>query len=230
MKTMIILVLLSVAFLAFAGCVEEQSPSNNDEGNDDSGNTTDNTTGDEDEDDEEDNEDDQTVTAGWYLKEVIDFDDKVISSHDYYSYDVIYNRENITTILFGDNSEELRVRSTWSRPPDFVEASEEISIYMKKEGLVISTGGLGLDDKSSIAIDVSDMQLGYGTSSKYRLSNTIYGEFLYLGYNDEPGTIKEGTFKANAPSANAFNGEFGLTFEFVNGGAYGTKYIYEWRE
>ncbi|MDG6219273.1 MAG: hypothetical protein QCI00_07515 [Candidatus Thermoplasmatota archaeon] len=227
MKTILILVLLSVACLVFAGCVEEQSPSNNDEGNDDSGNTTENTTGD---DEEDEAEDDQTVTAGWYLKEVMDYGDKVNSTHDYYSYDIIYERENVTTVIYGGDGQEVRVRTTYDTPPEYIEAEGLISIYVKKEGLVVNHGGLGLDDTTSITIDFPELELGYGSSSLYRLSNVTYGEFFKLGYPDEPGTMKEGVFTASAPIANGFNGNFSLTFSFKNGAIYGTEYVYEWRE
>lgn len=105
-----------------------------------------------------------------------------------------------------------------------------ISIHVKKEGLLVNHGGLGLYDTSSLIIDFPALELGYGSSSKYRLSNDTYGESFSRGYGDQTGTIKEGIFSANAPMADGFNGNFSLTFSVQNGALYGTEYVYEWRE
>ena len=67
MKAKFMLLVLLVGFLLFVGCIEEPGPSNNGGANDNSngGDNNDNTS-----------DDDQTVTAGWYLKEIIDYDEK----------------------------------------------------------------------------------------------------------------------------------------------------------
>jgi hypothetical protein len=109
-------------------------------------------------------------------------------------------------------------------------ANEEISIYVMKKGLILNHGGLGLYDTSSIVIDFPDMELGYASSSVYRLSNQTYGEFFNMGYGDEPGSVKEARFTGNAPGPNGFNGNFSITFTCKNGPSYGTEYVYEWRE
>ena len=221
MKLKFIVLLLLVACLLFAGCIEEPGNSNNGEQNDNTGN---------DDNNDNNNDDDQTVMAGWHLNEVRDYGDKVNSTHDYYSYDIIYEREDVITVIFGGDGQEVRVKTTYETPPNYIESEGLISIYVKKEGLVLNHGGLGLDDTTSITIDFPEMELGYGSSSLYRLSNSTYGEFFKLGYPDEPGTIKEGIFTGYAPIANGFNGNFSLTFSFKNGPIYGTEYVYEWRE
>lgn len=211
MKLEIIFTILLICLLALSGCITDTDSSEQDNTNND--------------------QDSNGVIVGWYLKEVVDRGDKVVSTHDYYSYDVIYARGNITTILFGDGDEELRIRTTWTAPPEYIEAEGEFSIDVKKEGLVVSIGGLFLEDSSTISIDTPYLELGIGTASSYRLSDETHGEFFKLGQGDEPGAIKEGTFKANAPAANSpFNSEFGLRFQFQNGGIYGTEYVYEWKE
>jgi len=216
MKLKIILTILSIVILAFSGCINETEPSEQNNNN---------------ENGSENNDQNSTiVTAGWYLKDVIDYGDKVNSTHAYYSYDIIYERENVTTIIYGGDGQEVRVRTTYETPPEFIEAESQISIYVKKEGFIVNHGGLGLDDTSSITIDFPEMGLGFGSSSLYRLSNDIYGEHFKLGYGDEPGAVKEGFFTANSPIANGFNGNFSMTFSFMNGALYGTEYVYEWKE
>jgi len=220
MKIKIIILILLMVSLVFSGCVEETGPSNN--------NADDNNDGEVSNNDNSGN--DGTDAIGWYLTEIRDYGDKVTSTNDYYIYDVIYNRENITTITYGGDGQEVRIRTTYETPPEFIEAESDISINVKKEGLIVKHGGLGLDDTSSIKIDFPELELGYSSSSKYYLSNPTYGKFFKLGYGDGPETIKEAVFVGTAPTANAFNGNFSITFQFQNGGIYGTEYVYEWRK
>lgn len=211
-----VMIILMMVFLLFSGCTENTRPSNQENTVDDS--TNDNS-----------NHNDSATIPGWHLKEIRDYGTKINSTNPYYSYDIIYQRGNVTTILFGGDGQELRVRTTHDIPPDFIAAADELSIQVIKQGLVVNHGGLGLYDTSSIAIDFPELELGFASSSIYRLSNSTYGEFFKLGYGDEPGSVKEGVFTATAPAANEFNGNFSITFNFENGAKYGTEYVYEWR-
>lgn len=167
---------------------------------------------------------------GWYLLEVMDRGDKVVSTHDYYSYDVDYKRGDVTTSVFGDEGETLIVRTTYSAPPDFIPAEGELSIHVRKEGITVATKGLGLTDSSNVVIDAADIDLGAGSGSHYRLKDKTYGEFFKLGWEDSTGTIKEGVFTGKAPSANMYHGKMSIKYEIFSSAMYGTKYIYEWRD
>jgi hypothetical protein len=220
MKIKVLLIFLIVISLGFSGCVKESGIQDDVEtdGYNNKGIIT-------------DSEHNQSgKSTGWYLKEIKDYGDKISSTNDYYSYDITYERGNVTTVIFGGDGQELRVRTTHYIAPDFIEAEDLLLMYVKKEGLVVNHGGLGLYDTSSVSIDFPELDLGYASSSKYHLQNDTYGNSISLGYGDEPGTIKEGIFSANVPKANEFNGNFSITVSFQNGALYGTEYIYEWRE
>ncbi|WP_319507462.1 hypothetical protein [uncultured Methanolobus sp.] len=170
------------------------------------------------------------VTPGWYLTTVEDYGDKVVSTHDYYTYDVDYERGNVWTSDVGDKGETAQVRTISEEPESFYAAEEEISIKVRKEATLMETGGLGLGDTSAIDIDMADVAIDRGTSSHYYLEDETYGSWFKMQWNDPTGTIKEGTFKANAPKANAFGGSFRILYYYSNGASYRTNYIYEWRE
>lgn len=170
------------------------------------------------------------VTPGWYLLKVEDYGDKIPSTHDYYTYDVDYERGNVWTSNTGDEGETVQVRTISEEPKDFYAAEEEIVIIVRKEGVLIAPDNLGLEDSSNIDIDSADVAIDRATSSHYRLADETYGEFFKMGWRDATGDIKEGTFKANVPGENAFGGSFRITYTYINGGVYRTNYIYEWRE
>jgi hypothetical protein len=170
------------------------------------------------------------VTPGWYLVTVEDYGDKVISTNDYYSYDVDYERGNVWTSNTGDHGETVQVRTISDEPEDFYAAEEEIVINVRKEGELIAPDDLGLYDTSSIGIDFADVAVDRGTSSSYSLEDETYGAYFKMGWGDQTGDIKEGTFKANAPGADAFGGSFRILYYYSNGGTYRTNYIYEWKE
>ncbi len=216
MKLKILFMLVVTCSVIFSGCVTETDSS--EQNNDD-------TSGEGVEDSTQD-----PVTAGWYLKEIIDFGDEPENTDDYYTYDVIYERGNITTIRYGGSKYELRVRTTWTTPPEYIEEEGEISIDIKKEGLVVAVGGLFLTDKTHVNIDKAYYGLGISSGVESTLSNETYGTSFRVGQGDVTGVVKEGTFTGTAPKADAFDGEFGLSFQFQNGKMYGTDYIYEWRE
>ena len=171
-----------------------------------------------------------SVTPGWYLVTVEDYGDKVESTNDYYSYDVDYERGNIWTSDIGDHGETLQVRTISDEPKDFYAAEEEIVINIRKEGSLIAPGDLGLTDTTNICIDAADIAIDRGTSSHYYLEDETYGAFFKMGWEDATGDVKEGTFKANAPWENAFDGSFRILYGYSNGGYYRTNYIYEWKE
>lgn len=167
---------------------------------------------------------------GWYLTKVEDYGDKVVSTHDYYTYDVDYERANVWTSNTGDEGETVQVRTISEEPNDFYAAEEEIVIKVRKEGILIAPANLGLGDASNIDIDRADVAIDRATSSHYYLADETYGAFFKMDWQDETGDIKEGTFKANAPEANTFGGSFRILYTYTNGAPYRTNYIYEWRE
>jgi hypothetical protein len=167
---------------------------------------------------------------GWYLVEVIDKGEKVRSTHNYYTYDVEYERGDITTSVVGNEGETLTVRTIYEAPPEYIPAEGELSIRVRKEGIAVFPKRLSLKDQTDIALDSADMDFGYGTSSKYRLKDEKYGEFFILGWQDSTGTVKEGVFRGKAPKANSWKGKMSIKYEFFNSVIYGTKYVYEWRD
>ncbi|WP_340820754.1 hypothetical protein [Methanolobus sp. WCC4] len=170
------------------------------------------------------------IIPGWYLVEVEDYGDKVVSTHEYYTYDVDYERGNVWTSDIGDKGETAQVRTISEEPEDFYAAEEEISIYVRKEATLMETKGLYLGDSSYIVIDDADIDIRGGSGSHYYLEDDTYGAFFKMEHNDPTGTVKEGTFKANAPWENAFGGSFRMTYTYQNAAFYRTNYIYEWRE
>ncbi len=170
------------------------------------------------------------VTPGWYLVEVEDYGDKPEKTHEYYTYDVDYERGNVWTSDIGNEGETAQVRTVSEEPDDFYAAEEEISIYVRKESVFMETDGLGLGDSSTITIDAADIPIDRGTASGYYLEDETYGAFFNMQWDDPTGTIKEGTFKADAPWAKAFDGSFRIRYTYTNGASYRTNYIYEWRE
>lgn len=215
MKTKILLFALFVTFILFAGCVEEPSNSNTGEENDTDGNENNN----------------QTITPGWYLKEIIDYSDPDTSSSAS-QYGITYARGNVTTNHYSaDGQYELTVKTTWEAPEEYIAEEEEISIELTKEVIVLELLLLGYADQSSICIDNSSIEPGFATISKYCFSNETYGEILSVGQGDTPDTIKTATFIGTAPGPDGPYGEqFGLILTITNGPTYGIKYIYEWRE
>ncbi|SFM22166.1 hypothetical protein [Methanolobus profundi] len=170
------------------------------------------------------------VTPGWYLVEVEDYGDKVESTHDYYAYDVDYERGNVWTSDIGDKGETAQVRTIAEDPEEFYAAEEEIVINVRKEATLMETKGLYLGDSSYIVIDAADIGITGGSGSHYYLEDDVYGAFFKMEHSDPTGTVKEGTFKADAPWENAFGGSFRMTYTYQNGAFYRTNYIYEWRE
>jgi hypothetical protein len=169
------------------------------------------------------------VTPGWYLVEVEDYDE-VTNLHDYYTYDVDYERGNVWTSTVGDDGETMQVRTISDEPKEFYSAGEEIVINVRKEADTIAPGDLYLGDRSSISMDMGDVGVGGATSSHYYLTNEIYGTYIDMGRDDATGSFKEATFKANVPGENAFGGSFRILYQYGNGIFYSTNYIYEWRE
>jgi len=170
-----------------------------------------------------------SVTPGWYLIGTNDTTE-IVDTHDYYDYSVDYEKGNVLTGVTGGDSEELAVRTTWTEPPTYLAADQEIEIIIRKEGIVIATGGLGLDDTSYVGFDMADIELGYGTAGGYDLSDENYGEYLTVGWKDSQGAVKEAVFAGEAPGANAWGGGMRLGVNVKNSQLYGTRYIYEWRE
>jgi hypothetical protein len=170
------------------------------------------------------------VEPGWYLVEVVDYNEVGEAWNDYYTYGLDYKRGDVTTSDSGEDGEIARIRTISEEPNDFYAAEEEIAIKVRKEGVLIETDGLGMGDTSSITIDDSDIEPGSGTSSAYDLKDETYGEYLEVGWPDSTGTVKEGTFKETVPGAGGFGDSFAVIYTYYNGDIYGTKYIYEWRE
>ena len=209
---------LLVACLLFAGCVEEPGNSNNEEQNDNNGN-----------DDNKDNtDDDQSITAGWYLKEIVDYNDPGSNSQ----YGIEYTRGNVTTNHYSaDGKYELSARTIWTAPPEYLAEEDEISIDVTKEVIVLELLLLGYYDSTTISIDNYTIEPGFATASKYIFTDATYGNTLSVGQGDMPDTIKTATFNGTTPKSDGPYGEqFGLTLIIANGPSYGTKYIYEWRE
>ncbi|WP_406661089.1 hypothetical protein V7O66_00785 [Methanolobus sp. ZRKC3] len=170
------------------------------------------------------------IVPGWYLTTVEDYGDKPEKTHEYYTYDVDYERGNVFTSDVGNDGETAQVRTISEEPEDFYAAEEEISINVRKESVFMETDGLGLGDSSTITIDAADIPIDRGTASGYYLEDETYGAFFNMQWDDPTGTVKEGTFKADAPWANAFGGSFRIRYAYQNGASYRTNYIYEWRE
>jgi hypothetical protein len=170
------------------------------------------------------------VTPGWYLLEVEDYTEIKEPYNDYYTFDLEYERGNVLTSDKGENGETLRVRTVSEEPKEFYFAEEEIAIKVRKEGVVIATGNIGMSDTSGINIDMADIKPGAASSAQYSLEDEIHGNDITMGWKDASGSVKEGTFKANVPGEKAFSESFGIIYTYYNGGIYGTKYIYEWRE
>jgi len=222
MKAKIILLMLLVAFLLSAGCIEEPAPSNNGGANDDTngGNNNDN-----------EGDDDQTITAGWYLKEIVDYGDPDTSSSAS-QYGITYARGDVTTNHYSaDGKYELTVRTTWTAPPEYIAEEEEISIQVTKEVIILELLLLGYYDSTTISIDNYTIEPGFATSSKYIFTDATYGDTLSVGQGDTPDTIKTATFTGPAPKSDGpYDQQFGLIVIIANGPTYGIKYIYEWRE
>lgn len=211
MKEKIIIVLMLICFLLVAGCTTNNTDNGDNENNTDNG---DNST---------------PVTAGWYLKEIIDYDDK---DPNKVQYDIQYTRGNITTTHnTTDGQYFLTVRTTWTAPPEYIAEESEISIDVVKEIITLYLLQLGYTDTTGVHTDGADIDIGYGTASILHFSDETYGTSFSAGQGDAQGDIKEATFTGNAPiSDGPYGSEFGLTISCQNGPSYGTKYVYEWRE
>ena len=175
-----------------------------------------------------DDDGDSTITTGWYLKEIVDYDDPGTNNQ----YGITYSRGNVTTNHYSaDGNYELTVRTTWNAPPEYIDEEGDISIDVTKEAIVLELLLLGYVDQSYVEIDNSSIEPGFATASRYFLTDATYGDTLGVGQGDTPDTVKTATFTGAAPKSDGpFDGEFGLTFGISNGPSYGTKYIYEWRE
>ena len=210
---------LLVACLLLSGCVEETGNTNNGEQNDNDGN--DHNTGNT-------GDDDQSVLAGWYLKEIVDYGDPGSNSQ----YGITYTRGNVTTNHYSaDGKYELTVRTNWNAPPEYIAEEGEISIDVTKEVIVLELLLLGYYDSTTISIDNYTIEPGFATASKYLFIDATYGDTLSVGQGDTPDTIKTATFNGTAPKIDGpYGDQFGLTLIIANGPSYGIKYIYEWRE
>jgi len=218
MKEKILIILIVICLISITGCIE---------------NDTENAYDNENTDDNENNEDDgdtTSVTPGWYLKEIVDYDDM---HPDPVQYDVIYARGDITTTHNTTNGQYfLKVRSTWTAPPEFIVEEGEISIDVVKEVLSLYLLQLGYTDTTGVYTDGAEINLGYGSASILHFTDETYGTSFSAGLGDAVGDIKEATFTGPAPIKDGpYGNEFGLTISFTTTGAsYGTKYVYEWRE
>jgi len=208
-KIKIFFIILIFIMGAYAGCIESDNQ-NESQNNSDNNETP-------------------TVTAGWYLKEIVDYDDKDPNTAQY---DIIYARGDITTTHNTTNGQYfLKVRSTWTTPPDFIEEEGEFSIDVVKEVLSLYLLQLGYLDTTGIHTDGADIDIGFGTASILHFSDETYGTSFSAGLGDAEGEIKQATFTGPAPIKDGpYGNEFGLTITFQNGPSYGTKYVYEWKE
>jgi len=208
-KIKIFFIILIFIMGAYAGCIESDNQ-NESQNNSDNNETP-------------------TVTAGWYLKEIVDYDDKDPNTAQY---DIIYARGDITTTHNTTNGQYfLKVRSTWTTPPDFIEEEGEFSIDVVKEVLSLYLLQLGYLDTTGIHTDGADIDIGFGTASILHFSDETYGTAFSAGLGDAEGEIKQATFTGPAPIKDGpYGNEFGLTITFQNGPSYGTKYVYEWKE
>lgn len=213
MKIKFIILILLVACFLFTGCIEEPGNTNNGEEND-------NTDG-----------NDQTITAGWYLKEIVDYGDPDTSSSAA-QYGITYARGNVTTNHYSpDRKYELTVRTTWTAPPEYISEEGEISVDITKEVIILELLQLGYVDQSSLCIDNYTIEPGFATSSKYCLTDETYDDSLSVGQGDTPDTIKNATFTGTSPGSDGpYGQQFGLILTITNGPTYGIKYIYEWKE
>jgi len=213
------ILLLSVACLLFAGCIEEPANTNDGEGND-NGENNDNP-----------KDDDQQITAGWYLKEIIDYGDPDTSSSAS-QYGITYARGNVTTNHYSaDGKYELTARTTWNAPPEYIAEEDEISMDVSKEVIVLELLLLGYYDSTTISIDNYTIEPGFASASKYYFTDSTYGDTLSVGQGDTPDTIKTAIFNGTAPKSDGpYGQQFGLILTIQNGPTYGIKYIYEWRE
>jgi len=208
MKIKIIAFLAIICLLLLAGCTtKDKDDATNDDDNNDNG--------------------DATVTAGWYLKEIVDYND----TGENPQYGITYSRGNVTTNHYSaDGNYELTVKTTWNAPPDYFAEEGEISIDITKEAIVLELLLLGYYDESYVKIDNST-EPGFITASGFYLNDATYGDDFAVGQGDTPDTVKTATFTGNAPKYDGpFDGMFELTLGISNGLSYGTKYIYEWRE
>jgi len=212
MKIKLIILSIMICFLLIAGCTEPNNVEDN------TGNNNDNS----------DNND--TVTAGWYLKEIVDYDEpNAVDSAAQYG--ITYSRGNVTTNHYSaDGNYELTVRTTWNAPPDYIAEEGDISIDITKEAIVLELSLLGYYDESYVKIDNST-EPGFKTASGFYLNDATYGDNFAVGQGDTPDTVKTATFTGNAPKSDSpFDGMFELTLGISNGPSYGTKYVYEWKE
>jgi len=206
---------IAVILGTYAGCIENTNEPNESENQNESENNS--------------NNDSSAVTAGWYLKEIVDYDEK---DPDNVQYDVQYVRGNITTTHNTTNGQYfLKVQSTWTSPPEYIQEEGEFSITVVKEVVSLYLLQLGYLDTTGVYTDGVDIDLGSGTASIYHFSDEVYGTSFSAGQGDAQGDIKEATFTGLAPVKDGpYGNEFGLTISFQNGPLYGTKYIYEWKE
>ena len=209
MKIKALLICLLLGIMILAGCVDTTTDTNDNENNGENG--------------------DAGTTPGWYLKEIVDYDEK---SPNTAQYDVTYARGDITTTHNStDGNYWLTVRTTWTEPPDYIEENGEFSIDVVKEIISMYLLQLGFEDTTSISTDSVEIELGYASASIWYFSDEIHGNYLSAGQGDAEGDIKEATFIGPAPPQDGpYGSEFGLTISCQSGSSYGTKYIYEWRE
>jgi hypothetical protein len=212
MKIKIIIISILICLVLLTGCINQDNQNGDNNANDNSN-------------------DDNIVTAGWYLKEIVDYDEPY-TGDSAAQYGITYSRGNVTTNHYSaDGLYELTVRTIWDAPPEYFGAEEQISIPVTKEVIVLNLLLLGYYDITAITIDDSGVEPGVGTESAYDFTDATHGKELIVGQGDTPDTVKTATFVGNAPKSDGPYGEqFGLIIKIQNQESYGIKYIYEWRE
>jgi len=214
MKVKIMMISIMVCLVLLTGCINQDNQNGDNNANDNSN-----------------NDDNNTLIAGWYLKEIVDYDDPYNGSSAS-QYGITYSRGNVSTNHYSaDKIYELSVRTNWEAPPDYMAAEEEFSVEVTKKALVLNLQLLGYYDTTTVYIDNNTIEPGFATVSKYSLTDNTHGATLSLGQGDTPDTTKTAIFNGTAPKLdNPYGNKFGLIITIQNGIMYGTKYIYEWRE
>ena len=214
MKIKIVIISILICLVLLTGCINQDNQNAN---NNNNGNNNDNG--------------DNTVTAGWYLKEIVDYGDPYTGSTAS-QYGITYSRGNVSTNHYSaDGVYELSVRTLWTAPPEYLASEEEFSVEVTKKALVLNLLLLGYYDTTTVSIDNYTIEPGFATVSKYLLTDNTHGDTLSLGQGDTPDSVKTAIFNGTAPKIdNPYGTQFGLILSIQNGIMYGIKYIYEWKE